>query len=73
MSGPTIMAKDEGGEQQQYLWVAVAAGAAVATAALVWMVWYRDPARRMERLLRRCQERITGIEESLGQIEVSLS
>jgi hypothetical protein len=51
--------------------MAVAAGAALGTAALVWLVWYGDPARRMERLLRRCQERITDIEESLGQLEAS--
>jgi hypothetical protein len=65
------MAKGDQGEPKQYLWMAVAAGAALGTAALVWLVWYGDPARRMERLLRRCQERITDIEESLGQLEAS--
>lgn len=66
------MAKVEESEHRQYLWMAVAAGAALGTAALVWLVWYRDPARRMQRLLRRCQERITDIEESLDQLEASL-
>ncbi len=57
------------GEGRQYLWMAVAAGAAAATAALVWMMWQRSPTQRTERLLRRCQRRITDIEESLGRTE----
>jgi len=50
----------------------VAAGAAVSTAAAVWLVWYGDPAQRMERILRRCQDRIGDIEEALSELETSL-
>lgn len=66
------MGKDDEREDKEYLWMAVAGGAALGAAALVWLVWYRDPGRRMERLLKRCQERISDIEDSLGQLEASL-
>jgi hypothetical protein len=50
----------------------VAAGAALSTAALIWLVWYGDPAHRTDRILRRCQHRIGDIEEALSELETSL-
>lgn len=56
-------------DHHAWLWVAVAAGLALGVAGVVWYTRYRDPALSMERLLRRCQERITGIETSLSELE----
>jgi hypothetical protein len=47
-------------------WLVVAATAALGTFALICILRYRDPKRRMDRILRRCQERIEDIETSLG-------
>jgi len=56
-------------EHNDWLWVAAAAGLALGVAGIVWYQRYRDPARSMERLLRRCEERIVGIESSLTDLE----
>ena len=56
-------------EHHAWLWVATAAGLALGVAGVVWYMCYRDPSRSMERLLRRCQDRITGIESSLSDLE----
>jgi len=55
-----------------WLWVAGAAGLALGAAAVVWLLRYHDPVRRMSRLLRRCQERINGIESALSELESTL-
>lgn len=68
VAGPESPAK--GGNS--WLWVAVAAGAALSTAAVIWLLWYGDPAHRMDRILRRCQDRIGDIEEALSEMETSL-
>lgn len=59
-------------DRTSWWWVAVAAGAALSTAAAIWLLWYGDPAHRMDRILRRCQDRIGDIEEALSDLEVSL-
>jgi hypothetical protein len=65
------VAAEERKEEDHYawLWVAAAAGLALGVAGVVWFLRYRDPVTRMNRLLRRCQERITGIEASLSELE----
>jgi hypothetical protein len=60
---------DRDDEHHAWLWVATAAGLALGVAGVVWYLRYRDPGRSMERLLRRCQDRITGIESSLSDLE----
>lgn len=52
-----------------WLWVAAAAGLALGAAGVVWYLRYRDPVHSLDRLLRRCQERVTGIETSLADLE----
>ena len=61
----------EDDEQAAWLWVAGAAGLALGVAGIFWLVRYRDPVHRMNRLLRRCQERINSIESSLSDLESS--
>jgi hypothetical protein len=56
-------------DHHAWLWVAAAAGLALGVAGVVWYMRYRDPVRSMDRLLRRCQDRITGIECSLTDLE----
>jgi hypothetical protein len=60
---------DEEEEQHAWLWVAAAAGLALGVAGMVWLLRYRDPVRSMDRLLRRCQDRINVIESSLSELE----
>jgi len=61
--------QDYDDEHHAWLWVATAAGVALGVAGVVWYLRHRDPARSTERLLRRCQERITGIESALSDLE----
>jgi hypothetical protein len=58
---------------QTWIWVAAVAGAAVAVVGLVYFLRYRDPGYHMDRLLRRCEERIDDVETFLAQLEQSLS
>lgn len=53
-------------------WMAVAAGAALGVFGALWVVHRRNPVERMNRLLRRCQDRIGNIESSLAELESSL-
>lgn len=62
---------EEDRERAAWIWIAATVGGAVAAAGAVWLVRYRDPDRRMARLLRRCQERIDDIETSVGRLESS--
>lgn len=62
----------EDDEHTAWLWVAGAAGVALGVAGVFWLVRYRDPVRRMNRLLHRCQERINSIESSLADLESSV-
>ena len=64
--------REEDGERVAWVWIAAAVGGAVAAAGAVWLVRYRDPDRRMARLLHRCQDRIDDIETSLGKLESSV-
>ncbi|MBE9566471.1 MAG: hypothetical protein IMF16_06960 [Proteobacteria bacterium] len=64
--------REEDRERAAWIWIAAAVGAGVAAAGAVWLVRYRDPDRRMARLLHRCQDRIDGIETSLGRLESSV-
>jgi hypothetical protein len=65
-------AEQDNDSHNAWLWVAAAAGLALGVTGAVWLVRYRDPVRRMNRLLRRCQERINGIEASLSDLESAL-
>lgn len=62
----------EDDERCAWVWVAGAVGFAVAAVGVVWLLRYRHPVRRLNRLLRRCQERIQGIESSLSHLESQL-
>ncbi len=56
-----------------WVWIAAVAGAAVAAAGLAFLLRFRDPGYRMDRLLRRCEGRIGDVETSLAELEESLS
>ena len=55
-----------------WFWMALAAGAALGVFGALWMAHHRNPVERMNRLLRRCQDRIGNIESSLVELESSL-
>lgn len=55
------------------LWVALAAGAALGAIGVAYLFWERNPSHRLDRLLRRCEDRIHNIEDSLADLESSLS
>ena len=58
---------------QGWIWLAVAVGAALGAVGVVYLFRHRDPAFRMDRLLRRCEDRIHNIESYLAQLESTLS
>ena len=60
-------------ERHLWMWVGIAAGVAVGAAAVVLVLRQVDAPHRMERLLRRCEDRIHNIEGSLSDLESSLS
>ena len=60
-------------ERHLCMWVGIAAGVAVGAAAVVLVLRQVDAPHRMERLLRRCEDRIHNIEGSLSDLESSLS
>jgi len=51
------------------VWLGVGVGVA---AAVLYLLRHNDAAHRMNRLLRRCEDRIHGIEDSLSHLESSL-
>jgi hypothetical protein len=59
---------DQESDQQDratWLWMAVAAGAVAGALTAIWLAQYRKPDRSMDRLLRRCSDRLDTIEESV--------
>lgn len=60
-----------GTEEQDHaawVWGAVAAGVVVGAVAVIWLMQYRKPDRRTDRLLRRCQDRLEDLEASLATL-----
>ena len=51
-----------------WVWGAVAAGVVVGAVGVIWLMQYRKPDRRMERLLRRAYDRIEDLEASLSTL-----
>jgi hypothetical protein len=59
--------------RQLWMWVGIAAGVALGVVGVAYLVNQTDAPRRMERLLRRCEDRINNIEGSLAGLESSLN
>ena len=59
-------------ESSSWIWIAAAVGAAVGVIGVVSLLRRRNPVRRMNRILRRCEDRIHSLETSLAEIESSL-
>ncbi len=55
-------------ETAVWVWTAVAAGAVLGAVGVIWLMQYRKPDRSMDRLLRRCQDRLEDIESSLTSL-----
>jgi hypothetical protein len=51
------------------IWLGVGVGVA---AGVYYLLRHNDAAHRMDRLIRRCEDRIHGIEDSLTSLETSL-
>ncbi|MBN1459296.1 MAG: hypothetical protein JXA57_07155 [Armatimonadetes bacterium] len=60
-------------ERHLWMWVGLAAGAAAGAVAVMLVLRQVDAPHRVERLLRRCEDRIHNIEGSLSDLESSLS
>ena len=70
---PSFTATEESDSREVWMWVGIAAGAALGIAGVAYLIRRTDAPRSMERLLRRCEERIHSIESSLAGLESSLS
>ncbi len=51
-----------------WVWGAVAAGIVVGAVGVLWLLQYRKPDRSMDRLLRRCYDRLEDIEASIATL-----
>jgi hypothetical protein len=49
-----------------WVWGAVAAGVVLGAVGVLWLTQYRKPDRSMDRLLRRCYDRLEDIEASIA-------
>jgi len=58
--------------REMWMWVGIAAGVAVGVAGVAYLMRHTDVPRRLEKLLRRCEDRIHSIESSLSGLESSL-
>ena len=57
---------------QFWTWIGIAAGVALGTAGVFYLLQRTNAPRRMEKLLRRCEDRILNIESALTGLESSL-
>ena len=60
-------------EHPAWLWTALAVGAVAGAVSVVWLMQYRKPDHRMNRLLLRCEDRLDTLEESMGDLELESS
>jgi len=51
-----------------WVWGAVAAGVVLGAVGVLWLMQYRKPDRSMNRLLRRCYDRLEDIEASIANL-----
>jgi hypothetical protein len=58
----------EAQDHAAWVWGAVAAGVVVGAVAVIWLMQYRKPDHRADRLLRRCQDRLEDLEASLSTL-----
>jgi hypothetical protein len=59
--------------REVWMWIGIAVGVALGTAGVVYLMRRTDAPRHMEKLLRRCEDRIHNIESALTGLESSLS
>jgi|WetSurMetagenome_2_1015567.scaffolds.fasta_scaffold224563_3 hypothetical protein len=58
----------EDSDGSPWVWGAVAAGVVLGAVGVVWLLQYRKPDRSMDRLLRRCYDRLEDIEASVTSL-----
>lgn len=51
-----------------WVWGAVAAGVVLGAVGVIWLMQYRNPNRSVDRLLRRCYDRLEDIEASITSL-----
>jgi len=68
-----VATSEEAKQQQTWMWIGMAAGVALGGLVVAYLLHQRKPTHRLDRLLRRCEERIGNIESSLVELESTLS
>ncbi len=66
--GTELCAETEEQDKSAWIWGAVAAGVVLGAIGIIWFMQYRKPDRSMDRLLRRCYDRLEDIEDSLSSL-----
>ncbi len=59
--------------RQLWVWAGIAVGVALGAAGVVYLFRQGDAGHRMDRLLRRCEDRIKNIQSSLADLESTLT
>ena len=57
---------------EAWVWLAAATGAALVTFGAAYLIRRRNPVRSVNRLLRRCEQRIHDLESAVIGIESTL-
>ena len=63
--GTEYCGETDDGDGSAWVWGAVAAGVVLGAVGVAWLLQYRQPDRSMDRLLRRCYDRLEDIEASV--------
>ncbi len=64
---------EETQSRQLWVWIGIAAGVALGAAGVAYLFRQGDAGHRMDRLLRRCEDRIKHIQSSLSDLESTLT
>jgi len=66
-------AEPSSAERSAWVWVALAAGAALGAVGVMYLFHHWSPGQRMGRLLLRCEDRIRNIEGTLADLHATIA
>jgi hypothetical protein len=67
-----LVMEESSDSREMWMWIGIAAGIAVGVTGVIYLMRHTDAPHRLEKLLKRCEDRIHNIESSLSGLESSL-